>query len=170
MGLKAMGKMAAAGIDFGSHTVTHCILSHCPRLGIERELAESKAALEGLLGGTIDMLAYPDGQYSREVVECARAVGYRVGVTTINRRTSERNDRLCLPRLGVSCGPLAAVQVLFPSSVSGEGPEVSAVESAISPLAHRERVRLRTLEESPQDAAAQPKTDPTLAAFLKCRS
>ena len=42
-------ELAAAGIAFGSHTVTHRILPHYGRREIEWELSESKAVLENLL-------------------------------------------------------------------------------------------------------------------------
>jgi peptidoglycan/xylan/chitin deacetylase (PgdA/CDA1 family) len=92
-------ELAAAGIAFGSHTVTHRILPHYGRREIEWELSESKAVLEDLLRSPIDMLAYPDGQCSDSTLQCARAAGYRIGCTTRNRRLSTSDDRLCLPRL-----------------------------------------------------------------------
>jgi len=95
-------EMASAGIAFGSHTVSHCILPHCSRHEIERELTESKAALENILGRPIDMLAYPEGQYDAEIVDCARAAGYRVGVTTAHNQVSQRDPFLQLPRIDVS--------------------------------------------------------------------
>ncbi len=94
-------EMAAAGIAFGSHTVTHAILPRYSQPEIEHELSESKAALESLLGGTIDMLAYPDGQYSAEVVECAQEIGYRIGCTTVRGRVAHNDHSLCLPRIDV---------------------------------------------------------------------
>jgi peptidoglycan/xylan/chitin deacetylase (PgdA/CDA1 family) len=92
-------EMAGAGIAFGSHTVTHPILPRCSRPEIKRELTESKAVLESLLGTTVDMLAYPDGQHTPEIVDCARAAGYRIGCTTVNRRVNRGDQQLCLSRI-----------------------------------------------------------------------
>jgi L-malate glycosyltransferase len=94
-------EMAAASIAFASHTVTHRILPRYLRPEVERELAESKATLENLLGSPVDMLAYPDGRYSDEVMQYARAAGYRVGCTCRNRWLSPHDDPMRLPRLEV---------------------------------------------------------------------
>ncbi len=96
-------EMAQAGFTFGSHTVTHPILPCESHSTAEQELAESKASLENLLGYTIDMLAYPDGQDSPEIRACARSLGYRIGCTTRGRWLSSKDDRMRLPRLDLSC-------------------------------------------------------------------
>ena len=92
-------EMAANGVSFGSHGVTHRILPRYGRAEVERELRESKAALETLFGHAIDTLAYPDGQHSEVVVECAASCGYRLAVTTRFSRLSLHDDPLRLPRL-----------------------------------------------------------------------
>jgi peptidoglycan/xylan/chitin deacetylase (PgdA/CDA1 family) len=97
-----MCKMADSGIAFGSHTVTHCILPRYSRLEVERELTESKVVLENLLGEKIDMLAYPDGQCTPEVIDCAREAGYRIACTTRSRRFSQKEGLLRVPRFDVS--------------------------------------------------------------------
>ncbi len=96
-------EMAQAGIAFGSHTVTHPILPRERPATTEWELAQSKASLENLLGGTIDMLAYPDGQNSPEVYAIARSLGYRIGCTTNGWWLSSKDDHMCLPRLELTC-------------------------------------------------------------------
>ena len=81
-------EMAAGGIDFGSHTVSHAILPLHSRPDVQRELSDSKAAVEALLGGIVDTFAYPDGRYSREVVACVRRTGYRIACTAHPSRIS----------------------------------------------------------------------------------
>ncbi len=95
-------EMAAAGVSFGSHTVTHAILPYLPAAQIEWELAQSKAALEGLLGGAIGALAYPNGQWSPLVVEYAQRTGYSIACTTHASRLSGKERLLCLPRFDLS--------------------------------------------------------------------
>ncbi|NLF07968.1 MAG: polysaccharide deacetylase family protein, partial [Pirellulaceae bacterium] len=91
--------MAASGVEFGSHTVSHAILTRLPPAEIERELSESKAALESLLGKRIDALAYPDGRYSAEIMRLARSAGYRIACTTDSRWVAERDRSIGLPRI-----------------------------------------------------------------------
>ena len=54
-------EMQAAGMNFGSHTHNHEILSGLPAERQYFELAESRAILERELGRTVDILAYPVG-------------------------------------------------------------------------------------------------------------
>jgi peptidoglycan/xylan/chitin deacetylase (PgdA/CDA1 family) len=91
--------MAGVGIEFGSHTVNHAVLPEQSAAAIQFELAESKAALEAVVGRPVDMLAYPNGGCSRAVVRRARSVGYRIGCTTRSQRVSKSDDRLLLPRI-----------------------------------------------------------------------
>ena len=95
-------EMAQNGITFGAHTVNHAILPQIPIDEARRELAECKATLEGLVGGTVDTLAYPDGKYNAAVLEAARSLGYRIGCTTENVRISAQEDLLRLPRFELS--------------------------------------------------------------------
>ncbi|MEI8371248.1 MAG: polysaccharide deacetylase family protein [Planctomycetota bacterium] len=92
-------EMAQAGITFGSHTVTHSILPWECHSTIKRELAESRACLENLLGYTINALSYPNGQYSHEVIDIARATGYAIACTTAATGFSRRDDRMRIPRV-----------------------------------------------------------------------
>lgn len=74
--------MHAAGMDIGSHTHTHSILSHLNAADQERELRQSRGILEDELDAPIDAVAYPVGRstcYSAATLACARAAGYRLG-------------------------------------------------------------------------------------------
>lgn len=63
-------------IALGSHTVNHPFLSRCDDQELRRELEDSKAFLEKHGGATVDLLAYPTGDYDARVAEAARAAGY----------------------------------------------------------------------------------------------
>ncbi len=92
-------EMADSGIDFGSHTINHAILPRLSSREMEFELRESKLTLEKILGSPIDQLAYPNGDWSDEVVRLARSCGYRVGCTTRSMRVSALDNHLLLPRV-----------------------------------------------------------------------
>ncbi len=64
-------------ITVGSHTVSHPFLSRCDDPSLRRELGESKAFLESVAGGAVDLFAYPTGDYDRRVAEATRQAGYR---------------------------------------------------------------------------------------------
>ena len=73
------------GISFGSHTVTHPILS---RLSLERnreEIEKSKSTIEQRLGVRVTTFAYPNGKpndFAETTKKLLRAAGYICAVTT----------------------------------------------------------------------------------------
>ena len=76
------------GATIGSHSVSHSHLSRADDRKLYKELRDSKAYLEELLGAGIDLLSYPHGAVDRRVRDAAENVGYRIGATSrfdINR-------------------------------------------------------------------------------------
>lgn len=61
----------------GSHTVTHGRASDLAHSDLVRELADSKQALESMVGAPIQDLALPHGAYGAGVYAVARQCGYR---------------------------------------------------------------------------------------------
>lgn len=79
-------EMIAGGMDIGSHTKSHQILSHLSAEEQRQELAGSKEILEAATGSSINVLAYPVGgldSYTRETVDIAHACGYRAAFNFI---------------------------------------------------------------------------------------
>lgn len=77
-------QMASDGIDIGSHTVSHSNLALASTEIIERELADSRAHLEKMLGRPVRSLAYPFGTpdtFDARVMRLARQCGYEIAVT-----------------------------------------------------------------------------------------
>jgi peptidoglycan/xylan/chitin deacetylase (PgdA/CDA1 family) len=70
------------GVEIGSHTVTHPILTRIDKQGLRYELCESKAQLEAVLGRQVDLFCFPNGDYDGQVVREAEGAGYRCAVTT----------------------------------------------------------------------------------------
>jgi len=72
-------EMKQAGMDIGSHTATHRVLSTLPEAELEKELVASKAALEYHLGEPVCSLSYPVGganSFNQKVQEFAKRCGY----------------------------------------------------------------------------------------------
>src|SRR5262249_4344934 len=61
---KEIRAMHGSGVQFGSHTVNHPILSRLPKDEIELEVKKSQAELSSELGGPITSFAYPNGRAS----------------------------------------------------------------------------------------------------------
>ncbi len=101
-------QMHRAGIAFGSHTMTHPVVSRLAPAEAERELLESKRLLEEKLGSPVQDFAYPFGQPA----DCGTAAtpllarcGYRSAATTtwgINARGADRY-RLRRVQIGEDC-------------------------------------------------------------------
>lgn len=76
--------LAKAGIEIGSHSVSHPILSKVGSEQLRRELVDSKEAIERHTGEPVVSMAYPVGgksAYNDDVVAAVRAAGYRFAFT-----------------------------------------------------------------------------------------
>ena len=83
-------KMQEVGISFGSHTMSHAVVSRLPEAEAERELVESKHLLEEKLQAAVEDFAFPFGQpadwrLKRRFRYVLAGVGYRSAVTTVWR-------------------------------------------------------------------------------------
>lgn len=91
-----------AGMDVGSHSVTHRVLQQIPMGEVELELRTSKRRIEAELGQPIDAIAYPTGRglgRDHGLRQAVRSAGYALGfanATGISLR--RRPDWLDLPR------------------------------------------------------------------------
>ena len=98
--------MAAAGIEFGSHSRSHISLAsaHLAPAVLEREIGGSKTGLEKSLGVPIPYFAYPYGtarDIDDRVVQAVRQAGYRLGCTSIHGRNLASTHPLLLRRVKV---------------------------------------------------------------------
>ncbi len=59
-------------IEFGSHTITHSILTKVSDEELERQLSESKKMIEELTGKKVESMAYPTGAYNSKVMEAVK--------------------------------------------------------------------------------------------------
>ena len=98
-------EMASHGIEFGSHAVTHPVLTNLSETKLHEELTISRARLEHEIGRPVDVIAYPVGYdfaFNEKVVEAVRKAGYRLGacyLPGINR--AKQMDLFRLKRLHV---------------------------------------------------------------------
>jgi peptidoglycan/xylan/chitin deacetylase (PgdA/CDA1 family) len=63
-------------ITIGAHTVSHPFLTRCTKSRLEYELKASKQYLENVTGRSINLFAYPSGDYDKRVIESVRLAGY----------------------------------------------------------------------------------------------
>lgn len=98
-------EMAAKGIEFGSHTVSHPILANLNDQQLRFELQESKREIERQLGKPCEAISYPVGgssAFDKRVTRLVKEAGYRIGFSYISGINLLRNDdTLALRRLHV---------------------------------------------------------------------
>ena len=79
-------EMSQNGMEFGSHTVNHPILTRIPLEQARRELSDSKRRVEEEIQKPVNSLAYPNGQgtdFSGEVMTIARETGFRLAFSLL---------------------------------------------------------------------------------------
>jgi peptidoglycan/xylan/chitin deacetylase (PgdA/CDA1 family) len=95
-------EMLSAGVEFGSHTHTHQILTHLPLPNVRAETQTSKALIEQALSQPCDCFTYPNGNWSQPVRDAVAESGYKYAFTTEAGAWNSNNDPLAIPRLNVS--------------------------------------------------------------------
>ena len=97
-------EMNANGIEIGSHTVTHVDLARAPAPELHRQVSDSKATLEALLGHPVLDFCYPSGAVDPEVAQAVAAAGYQSATTTAEGTLHSAADRFLWSRVRVSGG------------------------------------------------------------------
>lgn len=95
--------MRHASMEFGSHTVNHCLLTRADRQTAGDELARSRIEIEQRLGADVTAFAYPWGAVSERVRSQVQEAGYSIAVATAEAVVRQHNrDPLLIPRVFVS--------------------------------------------------------------------
>jgi len=97
------GQLAAlaghpARVELGAHTVSHPFLDELGASEIEREVSESKAQLEALIGREVETFAYPYGAYDRDVRAAVIAAGYSSAAAVKNALSHPADDPWAIAR------------------------------------------------------------------------
>lgn len=75
-------ELAELGFEIGSHSVTHRYLTDLTTNEIEREISDSKAELESLIGRPVEHFSCPGGRWDARVARIVREAGYRTMATS----------------------------------------------------------------------------------------
>ena len=92
-------QMESAGIEIGSHTVTHPVLTRVAPDRLRRELEESRGRLEDMLGHPVTSFCYPNGAYDRTVRDAVAQAGYRLAMTSDDGLNDATIDPLAIRRI-----------------------------------------------------------------------
>lgn len=92
-------EMQSSGVEFGSHTLTHPILTRVRDEQLRRELQQSRVRLEEMLKRKIEAFCYPNGNADERVAGEVRRAGYTCAVTTRSGLNDSTADPLLLKRI-----------------------------------------------------------------------
>jgi peptidoglycan/xylan/chitin deacetylase (PgdA/CDA1 family) len=118
---KQVSGIHEAGMQVGSHTVTHANLAELDESDVRRELSDSKRALEDHLGEEVATLAYPFGVPRRHVsgstIRLAGTAGYGLALTMIQRDVRPSDEVLNIPRISVKNNTLHMLRAKIAGSL-----------------------------------------------------
>ena len=97
-------EMDALGIEIGAHTVSHADLTRISAASLHREVFDSKAVLEALVGHPVVDFCYPSGRFNDAVMSAVQAAGFETATTTQPGVAHSARDRFTWSRVRVSGG------------------------------------------------------------------
>ena len=101
LSIEQIREMHRHGVLFGSHTLSHPSLPSLSEAALRREVRESKARLEDLLGSEVTNFAYPYGDLDLRVRTAVGEAGYKLAFS-IEPGSNLWHDPLALRRIELS--------------------------------------------------------------------
>jgi peptidoglycan/xylan/chitin deacetylase (PgdA/CDA1 family) len=136
LGWDEIRALDGGGLTFEAHTITHPNLTAIDAAAAEREIAGSKAALEGRLGRPVAGFCYPAGLYGPRERELVARAGFAVATTCEPGANSRETDPLALRRTAIDRGDRPAD---FRAKVAGGHDRPSALRAAYRWARYRSR-------------------------------
>ena len=91
--------MANDGLDIGSHTINHAILTSLSPPEVEAEIVESKQEIEDRIQRPVLSFAYPNGNYESGFKTYLMKHGYKCAAIVANRLLRNGENPYELPRI-----------------------------------------------------------------------
>ena len=98
---KQLLDMQAAGMEIGSHSLSHCRLTEASSEQVKAELVQSRHYLSDLLNTSVTSFAYPYGLYNSSVLSATKSAGYQVAFTTSSGFGLVNNNPLEVRRVSI---------------------------------------------------------------------
>lgn len=96
-----MQALREAGFYFGSHSLSHPNLRALEADELERQVVDSKAAIEENVGQPVTAFCYPMGAYNDQVLTALAEAGYQTACTLASGYAQYRDELLKLRRIWV---------------------------------------------------------------------
>lgn len=98
MSAEQMRDWAAQGHEVGAHTLDHIYLPGADAAEADRQIAESKTIIEGILGAEVSNFCYPYGGETQAIRDMVKKAGYIHSTTTKRGHAKSTDDPFGLPR------------------------------------------------------------------------
>ena len=100
-------------ISFGSHGVSHRILTKIDPVDVNQEIMVSKELIENKLNKNIAQFAYPNGNYNDHIVNELEKEGYKIAFTTKRGCISKNDNPLTLNRINMHDSATKNIPMFF---------------------------------------------------------
>lgn len=107
MSVADLRELAAAGVEIGSHTMTHRSVTSLSQRDLVVELEDSKKQIEDAVGRAVTSFAYPFGtmrDFDRRSADALRKAGYQFAFTSQHGAVETGFDPMFLPRIKIEGG------------------------------------------------------------------
>lgn len=105
--------MMSSRIGFGSHGVSHSLLTMIPAAEADFEIGESRRVIEKRTGRAPDSFSYPNGDFNDGTAALARKHGYAVAFTTKRGFVRHTDDPFRLKRVNIHNDATMTVPMFF---------------------------------------------------------
>ena len=96
--------MNSEGIEFGSHTVNHPILTKISLDEAKKEIKNSKYKIELETGKPVTTFCYPNGMksdFNDDIKQILKESGFKCAVTSVEGKVNDSDDNLALKRISL---------------------------------------------------------------------
>ena len=110
--------MSRGGVDFGSHGMSHEILTNISPEEVSKDVRISKAIIEEKIQKSVYAFSYPNGDHDPAIRNCIEESGYEIAFGTNKGFAGPDDDPLSLNRVNVHDDVTREVP-MFLSSILG---------------------------------------------------
>ncbi|MES9833585.1 MAG: polysaccharide deacetylase family protein [Candidatus Thiodiazotropha sp. DIVDIV] len=96
-----VNEMAASKINFGSHALSHRILTQIEPDDARHEISESRRLIEEKIGTKVNAIAYPNGNCDTSIEKIVSESGFQMGFIMGGGYVSQESNPMALPRINV---------------------------------------------------------------------
>ncbi len=112
-------EMSNNGISFGAHTLTHPLLPRVPSDQARDEIYISKDIIEQQIGKSVNIFAYPGGDFDVHIEKMVKNAGYFAAVSSIPGYNHSETNIYALKRNGIRLSNRIEFFPIFKVEVTG---------------------------------------------------